>query len=153
MSSATARLNLSQKSRRRAVAPPTPHPLAPQQLTRVLAYIGANIGRDIALIDLAQVVGVSKDHFIRSFRAATRRTPYAYVVDRRLARAVDALKHSPTSIERIAREAGFKAHPDFPTCSKSTMECREASSGPGHTERGPNWLCPLPPHAYPRSLA
>jgi AraC family transcriptional regulator len=65
--------NLSQKSRRRAVAPPTPHPLAPQQLTRVLVYIDANIGRDIALIDLAQLVGVSRDHFIRSFRAATTR--------------------------------------------------------------------------------
>lgn len=105
--------NLSPKSRRRAVAPPTPHPLAPQQLTRVLAYIDANIGRDIALIDLAQLVGVSRDHFIRSFRAATRRTPYAYVVERRLARAVDALRHSPTSIERIAREAGFKSAPGF----------------------------------------
>jgi AraC family transcriptional regulator len=105
--------NLSQKSRRREVAPPAPHPLAPQQLTRVLAYIDANIGRDIALIDLAQLVGVSRDHFIRSFRAATRRTPYAYVVERRLARAVDALRHSPTSIERIAREAGFKSAPGF----------------------------------------
>jgi hypothetical protein len=72
---------------------------------RSSAIPASNIGRDIALIDLAQVVGVSRDHFIRSFRAATRRTPYAYVVDRRLARAVDAL-NSPTSIERIAREAG-----------------------------------------------
>jgi transcriptional regulator GlxA family with amidase domain len=49
------------------------HPLAPQQLTRVLVYIDANIGRDIALIDLAQLVGVSRDHFIRCFRAATTR--------------------------------------------------------------------------------
>jgi len=55
----------------------------------------------------------SKHHFIRSFRAATGRTPYAYLVDRRLARAIDALRHRPSTIERVAREAGFKRAPGF----------------------------------------
>jgi transcriptional regulator GlxA family with amidase domain len=76
-------------------------------------YIDANIGSDIALCDLAQLVDVSKHYFIRSFRAATQRTPYAYLVDRRLVRAVDALRLSPMSIERIAREAGFKSARGF----------------------------------------
>jgi AraC family transcriptional regulator len=105
--------NLSQNSRKRAVAPAAPHPLAPRRLAMVLAYIDGNIGRDIALADLAQLVGISKDHFIRSFRAATRRTPYAYLVERRLARAVDALRHGKTSVEQIARDAGFKSAPGF----------------------------------------
>jgi AraC family transcriptional regulator len=105
--------NVSQKSRRSAAARSAPHPLAPRQLTRVLAYIEANIGRDVALIDLAQLVGISKDHFIRSFRSATQRTPYAYLVERRLARAVDALRHGALSVERIARHAGFKSAPGF----------------------------------------
>jgi AraC family transcriptional regulator len=105
--------NVSQNSRRRALAPAAPHPLAPRHLTRVLAYIDANMGREIALADLAELVGVSKDHFIRSFRAATQRTPYAYLVERRLARAVDALRHSMTSVERIARDSGFKSAPGF----------------------------------------
>jgi AraC family transcriptional regulator len=76
-------------------------------------YIDANIGRDIELDDLARLVGISKYYFIRSFRAATRRTPYAYLVERRLARAIDALRHSTLSVERIAREAGFKSTPGF----------------------------------------
>jgi AraC family transcriptional regulator len=105
--------NLPRNSRRRAVAPSAAHPLAPRHLTRVVAYIDANIGSDIALADLAQLVGVSNDHFIRGFRAATQRTPYAYVVERRLARAVEALRHSTMSVERIAREAGFKSAPGF----------------------------------------
>ena len=95
--------NVSHNSRRRAVSLAAPHPLAPRHLNRVLAYIDANIGRDIALCDLAQLVGVSKHHFIRSFRAATQKTPYAYLVDCRLARAIDVLRHSTMSIERIAR--------------------------------------------------
>jgi AraC family transcriptional regulator len=105
--------NLSQRSRRRARLPATPHPLAPRHLTRVLAYIDANISRDIALADLAQLVGVSKCYFIRSFRAATQRTPYGYLVERRLARAVDSLRHSAKSVEQIARDAGFRSAPGF----------------------------------------
>jgi len=104
--------NVSRSGRRRAASPAL-HPLAPRHLTRVLAYIDAHIGRDIALADLARLVGVSKDHFIRSFRVATQRTPYAYLVERRLARAVEALKHSTTPVERIARDAGFKSAPGF----------------------------------------
>jgi AraC family transcriptional regulator len=105
--------NLSRNGRRQAVEPAAPRPMAPRHLAQVLAYIEANIGRDIALADLAQLVGVSKDHFIRSFRAATRRTPYAYVVERRLNRAVDALRNSSRSVEQIARDAGFKGAPGF----------------------------------------
>ncbi len=67
--------SLSREHRRRAVMAAGPNPLAPRHLARVLAYIDANIGRDIALADLAQLAGASKSHFIRSFRAATQRTP------------------------------------------------------------------------------
>jgi AraC family transcriptional regulator len=107
--------NMSQDIRRR---PATPHPLAPRHLTRVFDYIEANIDRDIELSDLAALIGVSKDHFIRGFRAATQRTPYAYVVERRLARAVEALRHGTMSVERIARDAGFKSAPGFSNAFK-----------------------------------
>jgi AraC family transcriptional regulator len=105
--------NLSQKRRRRALASAAPHPLAPRHLARVLDYIDANIGRDITLADLADLVGVSKYHLIRSFRAATQRTPYGYLVERRLARAVHALRHGTLSVEEIARDAGFRSTAGF----------------------------------------
>lgn len=105
--------NVSRKSRRRALMPAAPRPLAPRHLARVLAYIESNIGRDITLGDLAQLVGVSKYYLIRSFHAATQRTPYGYLVERRLAHAVDAMRHSTMSVEQIARDAGFKSAPGF----------------------------------------
>jgi AraC family transcriptional regulator len=105
--------SLSRRSQRRAILPAMPRPLAPRHLARVLAYIDANIGRDIALADLAQLVGVSKYYLIRSFRAATQRTPYGYLVERRLAHAVDSLRYSAKSVERIARDAGFQSAPGF----------------------------------------
>lgn len=110
--------SVSQNGRRRALAAAAPPSLAPRHLARVLAYIDANIGGDIALGDLARLVGVSRDHFIRSFRAATQQTPYACLVERRLARAVDALSHSTMSVARIAREAGFKSAPGFSNAFK-----------------------------------
>jgi len=105
--------NASNNGRRRLASAAAPRPLAPRHLTRVLAYIDANIGRDIALRDLAQLVSVSKYHFIRSFRAATQRTPYAYLVERRLALAVNALKDGKKSVDQVAREAGFQSAAGF----------------------------------------
>jgi AraC family transcriptional regulator len=109
---------VSHSSRRRALTVAAPAPLAPRYLARVLDYIEANIGGDIALADLAQLVGVSKDHFIRSFRAATQQTPYACLAERRLARAIDALSHSTMSVARIGRETGFKSAPGFSNAFK-----------------------------------
>ena len=105
--------NVSNNIRRRLASPAAPHPLSPRHVTRVLAYVDANIGRDITLGELAQLVSISKYHFIRSFHAATQRTPYAYLVERRLALAVDALRLSSMSIEQIARKAGFQSAPGF----------------------------------------
>lgn len=105
--------NVSKNSRRRLTSSAALRSLAPRHLTRILAYIDANIGRDITLSDLAELVGISKYHFIRSFRAATQRTPYAFLVERRLALAIEALRHSPFSIESIARDAGFQSSAGF----------------------------------------
>jgi AraC family transcriptional regulator len=104
--------NVSKNARQRG-APSLAAPLAPRHLTRVLGYIDANIGRNITLCELAQLVSISKYHFIRSFHAATQRTPYAFLVERRLALAVNALRNSTLSIERIARDAGFQSVPGF----------------------------------------
>jgi AraC family transcriptional regulator len=105
--------NVSQDGRKRLTSQAAPRPLTPRHLNRVLAYIDANIDRDITLCDLARLVSVSRYHFIRSFRAATQRTPYAYLVERRLAIAVNALKDGEKSIEQVAREAGFQSTAGF----------------------------------------
>jgi len=105
--------NISRETKKRALQPAVLHPLAPRHLARVLDYIDANIARDLALADLAKLVGVSTYYLIRSFRAATGRTPYAYLVERRLTRAVEALRHSSMPVDQVAREAGFKSSPGF----------------------------------------
>jgi AraC family transcriptional regulator len=85
-----------------------PHPLSPRRLRVVLDYIEANLASEISLTDLAALSGLSANHFIRAFRAATQRTPYGYVVERRLLRVSEALQRSDLSLAEIALTAGFR---------------------------------------------
>ena len=84
-----------------------PHALEPRHLARVLEYVEIHLTEEIRLDVLAAMAGMSKNHFIRAFRAATTQTPYAYVIGQRLARATQALRSDDQSVTRIAAEAGF----------------------------------------------
>ena len=84
------------------------HPLSPRHLQAVFEFIDANLTSEIDLADLAALTGLSTNHFIRAFRAATQRTPYGYVVARRLLRVSEALQRGDLSLAEIARSAGFR---------------------------------------------
>jgi AraC family transcriptional regulator len=84
------------------------HPLSPRRLQAVFDFIDANLSSEINLADLAALTGLSTNHFIRAFRAATQRTPYGYVVARRLLRVSEALQRSDLSLSEIALAAGFR---------------------------------------------
>lgn len=100
--------NGTQKSRRSTEVSAAPHPLAPRRLRAVLEYIEENLGSEVQLVDLAAITGLSINHFIRVFRAATQRTPYGYVLERRLARVSEALRHSDIPLGKVAMSAGFR---------------------------------------------
>jgi AraC family transcriptional regulator len=96
---------------------PTPHKggLAPLRLRRVLAYISAHLGDDIALADLAAVAELSSHHFGEAFKTATGRPPYGYVMDRRVERARDLLRDRENPIADIALAAGFSSQAHLTT--------------------------------------
>jgi AraC family transcriptional regulator len=64
---------------------------------------------DLSLEDLAMAAGVSRAHFARSFRATTGQTPYAYLRERRVARARSLLSASSQPIIEIAGLTGFRS--------------------------------------------
>jgi AraC family transcriptional regulator len=101
--------NAMQHSRRAAINARAPHPLSPRRLKAVIDYIEANLTAAIDLADLAALTGQSANHFIRSFHAATQRTPHAYVVHRRLSLAAEALRSTDAPLGEIARASGFRA--------------------------------------------
>lgn len=76
-------------------------------LRRVTNYIEDHLAERIELASLANLAGLSASHFSRSFKAATGTTPYAYVTERRIARARMLLQENTLPIGSVALECGF----------------------------------------------
>jgi AraC family transcriptional regulator len=84
------------------------HPLRPMLVRRIEEYIEANLQRDIPLKPLADIAHMSVDHFVRTFSAATGKTPHQYVLERRLNRAAMLLRRDATPLAEIAHACGFR---------------------------------------------
>jgi len=91
-------------------APPFPRAsLAPTRLKRVRDLVEERLELDLSLEDLAAAAGLSRAHFARAFRTTTGQTPYAYLRDRRVARARSLLAASSQPIIEIAGLTGFRS--------------------------------------------
>jgi AraC family transcriptional regulator len=83
-------------------------PLRPAVLQRISEFIDANLAADISLHALADLAALSVEHFLRSFHAATGKTPYQYVLEQRLDKAALLLKTNAAPVSAIAPECGFQ---------------------------------------------
>lgn len=83
--------------------------LPPRALRRVKERIEAELGDTLSLEVLAGESGYSRAHFLRMFRTATGITPYQYLLDRRVSRALDLLQQTKTPLAEIAFECGFSS--------------------------------------------
>ena len=72
-----------------------------------IEYIEENFRHKINISDLSRLVNVCDDHFIRIFKAATSRTPTAYITDIRLHQALRLLSLDRYSISEISDMTGF----------------------------------------------
>ena len=78
------------------------------RLKRVLDYIGANLGAELSLAELAAVAGMSPHYFAELFRQSTGRTPHQYVLSERVERAKRCLRNPRISIIDAGLDAGFQ---------------------------------------------
>jgi len=76
---------------------------------RVRGYIVENLSRRIDLRGLARVGGMSKFHFVRTYRRLTGRTPMAEVRAIRLEAARDLLLTTNMPLKQIAPRVGFQS--------------------------------------------
>jgi AraC family transcriptional regulator len=89
--------------------------LAPMQLRRVVDFIAAHLGDEIALTDLAGLAGLSTHHFGEAFKASTGRPPYRYLIERRVERARELLSIGKSPIAEIAYAVGFSSQAHLTT--------------------------------------
>jgi AraC family transcriptional regulator len=87
--------------------------LARSHEQRVIEFVEANLAADIGLIDLADVIGLSRFHFVRSFKMTTGIAPYQYLLRRRIERSQVLLRQGGLSIGEIALAVGFKSAARF----------------------------------------
>jgi AraC-like DNA-binding protein len=92
--------------------------LAPYRTRRVVDYVETHLADDLRLEQLAGVAGLSKFHFARAFRDALGMSPHAFVVHRRLARAL-ALVRRQHAVSDVARWCGFADHAHLTRAFKS----------------------------------
>jgi AraC family transcriptional regulator len=81
----------------------------PLNVEAIVAHVEDNLGRNLSLVELAQVAGYSPDHFTRLFKRAFLLSPYQYILRRRIARAKTLLRERRHSIVDVALAAGFSS--------------------------------------------
>lgn len=87
--------------------------LGAQRLARVLDLVEAGLDRDLSLDELAAEASLSPFHFSRAFQRTMGMTPCRYLLERRVERAKQKLRHSSLSLVEIAQDVGFANQSGF----------------------------------------
>lgn len=82
-------------------------------LRRVLDYIDSFLDRNLSLEALANVAGISKYHFISSFKQSMGMTPHQYVIQQRIKRAKELLRDRTLTISEISLACGLTNQSHF----------------------------------------
>jgi len=95
--------------------------LAPFVLRNVLALIEARLAEPLTLADLAQEAKLSEYHFARMFSLSMNMAPHQYVMQRRMARAQELVRHTSLPLTDIALACGFSSASHFSNRFKSAL--------------------------------
>jgi AraC family transcriptional regulator len=98
-----------------------PHPLTPQQVHRVVAYVRDHASQDLSLPTLARLIGYSPHYFVHLFRQTTGETPHQLVRRERLAQARHLLEASDVPVAQVAAESGFADQSAFTRAFKRAL--------------------------------
>jgi AraC family transcriptional regulator len=89
--------------------------LAPWQLRRVQEYLAEHLEQDLTLRELAQLAGLSENHFCTAFRSSTGEPPHRYLTRLRIDRAKQMLGTPTLSVTEIGLAVGFGSSAHFAT--------------------------------------
>lgn len=87
--------------------------LSARQLRRIIDMVENRLCTDIDLNSLADAAGVSRFHFVRSFKATTGLPPHRWLTARRMERAKTLLEKTGFGMLEIAAAVGFESQSHF----------------------------------------
>ncbi|MFC5422865.1 helix-turn-helix domain-containing protein [Bosea eneae] len=91
------------------------HGLSPWQLRRVTEFLDADLAADRSLAELAELVGLSPNHFCVAFRRSAGRPPHRWLVARRVEKARVMLADARFTVTEVALACGFASSAHFAT--------------------------------------
>ncbi len=98
----------------RLLVPEPPEGLPAWSLRRAIEHIHRHLDRDLKLLDIAAVVGMSQSHFSRLFKQALGISLRQYIIQQRIERAKYLLKQNLSlPISEIALQCGFANQSHF----------------------------------------
>ncbi len=89
-----------------AAVRPTATVLPSFKLRRATEYINDNLGKSVALSEIAGALAMSPYHFARVFKRTTGVAPHQYLIERRVECAKSLLRETDLSITEIAHRIG-----------------------------------------------
>lgn len=85
----------------------------PARIARVLRHLESRIVEDYKLADLARIAGLSRYHFLRTFKCVAGVTPHQWLLRARLREAAQRLVASREPVTEIALQVGFEDLSNF----------------------------------------
>jgi AraC family transcriptional regulator len=76
-------------------------------------YADAFFKAPITIDDMAETAGLSANHLLRMFRQVFHRSPYQYILERRLDCAQALLRGTDRTVTEICMEVGFESLGSF----------------------------------------
>lgn len=115
-------LALAERAHRHG-ALPTPHTgsITGARMRLLDEFIDAMLGAALSVKAMAQLLGLSEGYFIRAFKTATGKSPHAYLIDRRLAKARALMRDSSASLSDIALTCGFNSQAHMTTAFRQRL--------------------------------
>lgn len=84
----------------------------PRVLAQVIAYINANLEKDLSLDVLSRQFFINKYHLLRAFKAYAQTTLYQYILQKRITRAKDLLRAGTPPV-LVCAQSGFNDYSSF----------------------------------------
>lgn len=106
--------------------------LGERALKDVIDYMHAHLAHDVSLDRLSRVAGLSKHHFLRSFKASTGVTPHRFLTEIRLRRAADLLRSTSRTVSGIGAQCGYRSGSHFAAAFHDFHGCPPAKYRQAH---------------------
>lgn len=116
--------------------------------------LGADLGRELTLREVADEAGLSVDHFIRGFRSRFGTSPARFRLEQKLRHAAHRLRAGEEPIKAIAADLGFADSYSFTRAFRRYLgvlpsDLREGRAAPPAVAQPEKPLIPLNTHILP----